>query len=229
MLLSDPIAKGKLSAYQRWEMTSFDERVPEVTRVSAENVAATNKIELDRLKLKAQKEGFAKGYEEGHQLGVGTGQKDMQLELAAFQKVSAQFNASIQQAEQIVAQEVLDLALDIAKAMLKSSLNINPELIIPIVEQAIASLPSVQQPAQLFLHPSDAELVKNKIGTELAETGWVVVADPHLNPGDCRIETLQNQINGSLQSRWQQLTTALGRDNRWMEQDPTHHHGEHRR
>jgi flagellar assembly protein FliH len=228
MLLSDPIAKGKLSAYQRWEMTSFDENQPEISKVSAENVAAANKTELDKLKLKAQKEGFAKGYEEGHQVGSGAGQKDMQLELAAFQKIGAQFNGAIQQAEQIVAQEVLDLALDIAKAMLKTSLKINPELIIPIVEQAIASLPSVQQPAQLFLHPTDAELVKNKIGTELSETGWIIVGDPHLNPGDCRIETLQNQINASLQSRWQQLTSALGRDNRWIEHDPAHH-GEHRR
>lgn len=226
--MSDPIAKGKLSAYQRWEMTSFDEVVPEASKAPTENVAAANKIELDKLKLKAQKEGFAKGYEEGHQVGSSAGQKDMQLELASFQKISTQFAASIQQAEHLVAQEVLDLALDIAKAMLKSSLIINPGLIIPIVEEAIAALPSVQQPAQLFLHPTDAELVKNKIGAELSETGWSVVSDPHLNPGDCRVETLKNQINASLPARWQQLVNALGRDNSWLEPDPARPSGDRR-
>jgi flagellar assembly protein FliH len=228
MLLSDPIAKGKLSAYQRWEMTSFEENKPVVNKAAAESLAAANKIELDKLKLKAQKEGFAKGFEEGHQLGVSTGQKDMQHELATFLKISSQFNQSIQQAEHIVAEEVLDLALDMAKAMLKSALNINPELIIPIVEQAIASLPSVQQPAQLFLNSKDAEIVKNHIGAELSEAGWAIVSDARMNPGDCRIETLNNQINASLQSRWQQLTDALGRNNGWYSGDPAHTN-EHRR
>lgn len=220
--MSDPVTKGKLSAYQRWEMTSFEEDRPVAKKLTAENLAAANKAELDKLRLKAQKEGFTKGFEEGHQLGVSTAQKDMQQELATFLTMSSQFNLAVQQAEQIMAQDVLDLALDVAKAMLKSALNINPELIIPIVEQAIASLPSVQQPAQLLLNPRDAELVKNHIGTELSETGWVIVPDPHLNQGDCRIETLKNQINASLPSRWQQLVDALGRNNGWYVGNPAH-------
>jgi len=222
MPLSDSIAKGKLSAYQRWEMTSFDEPKPVVGKAAVINTAVEYKDELDKLKLKAQKEGFAKGFEEGHQLGVSTGQKDMQLDLAAFLKVGTQFNQAIQQAEQLVAQDVLDLALDIAKAMLKNALKINPELVVPIVEQAIASLPSVQQPAQLFLHPMDADIVRNYLGEDLAKEGWVIVPEPHLARGDCRIETLKNQINASLPSRWQQLTDALGRDNGWYAGDPTH-------
>lgn len=222
MLLSDPIAKGKLSAYQRWEMTSFEEPKSVTNTVNAANLAVTNKIELDKLKLKAQKEGFALGFEEGHLLGLSTGQKDMQQELATFTAISSRFNLAIQQAEHIVAQEVLDLALDMAKAMLKRALIVNPEIIIPIVEQGIASLPSVQQPAQLFLHPKEAELVRNHIGDDLANAGWSIVPDPRMNPGDCRIETLKNQINASLAPRWQQLIDALGRNNEWYADDPAH-------
>ncbi|MET3106534.1 flagellar assembly protein FliH [Oxalobacteraceae bacterium GrIS 2.11] len=217
--MSDATSKGKLSAYQRWEMTSFEEPKPAAAKVSTEALLANNKAELDRLKLKAQKEGFAQGFEEGHKTGLGTGQLEMQHELATILKLSTQFNLGIQHAEQIVAQEVLDLALDIAKAMLKGALEIDPALIIPVIEQAIASLPSVQQPAQLFLNPKDAELVKQKVGAELGETGWVIVNDLHMNQGDCRIETLKNQIDASLQSRWQQLTDALGRDNSWYVRD----------
>ena len=217
--MSDATSKGKLSAYQRWEMTSFEEPKPAAAKVSTEALLANNKAELDRLKLKAQKEGFAQGFEEGHKTGLGTGQLEMQHELATILKLSTQFNLGIQHAEQIVAQEVLDLALDIAKAMLKGALEIDPALIIPVIEQAIASLPSVQQPAQLFLNPKDAELVKQKVGAELGETGWVIVNDLHMNQGDCRIETLKNQIDASLQSRWQQLTDALGRDSSWYVRD----------
>ncbi len=214
MPLSDTVAKGKLSAYQRWEMTSFEEKKPAGKGVS-ESVAAANRDELQQLKIRAQKEGFAKGFEEGHQAGLNTGMKDMQQQIADFSKIGTQFAASLQQAENIVAQDVLDLALDLAKAMLKNVLDINPELVIPIVQQAISGLPSVQLPAQLFLHPADATLVAAHIGDELDKAGWVIVNDPRLNRGDCRIETLQNQINASLSSRWKQLTDALGRNNNW--------------
>lgn len=215
MPLSDSTAKGKLSAYQRWEMTSFEDVKPKAT-----DAPAITKAELDAIRLTAQKEGFNKGFEEGHQSGLTTGLNEMKQQLSAFLALSTQFNSSLQQAEQIVAQEVLDLSLDLAKAMLKNAMLINPELIIPIVEQAIASLPSVQQPAQLFLNPKDAALVKNRLGEELGKTGWVIVPDSLLNQGDCRVETLKNQINASLQPRWKQLTDALGRDNAWYEPHP---------
>ena len=101
--------------------------------------------------------------------------------------------------------------------MLKSTINARPELMIPIVEQAIASLPLVQQPAQLFLHPDEAALLIEKKGAELSAAGWVIVPDAHLQHGDCRVETLTNQIDGALSSRWQSLTEALGRDNKWYD------------
>ena len=223
MPLSDSTAKGRLSAYQRWEMTSFDEvappSAPAPNKPTPESIAAA-KAEMDKLRQKAQKEGFNQGFEEGHQAGLTTGLNEMKQQLSSFLQVSTQFNSAIKQADQIVAQEVLDLALDLAKAMLKSAMQINPEVIIPVIEEAIASLPSMQQPAQLVLNPKDAALVKNQIGAELDETGWAIVPDPHMNQGDCRIETPKNQINASMATRWQQLTDALGRDNRWYAPHP---------
>lgn len=219
MPLSDPIPKGKMSAYQRWEMTSFEETKETNSKASSENIAAL-KSEMEKLRIKSQKEGFNKGFEEGHQAGMNTGLSEMEQQLTQFLKVSTQFNSSLQQAERIIAQDVLDLALDLAKAMLKQALEINPELIIPIVEQAIAALPSVQQPAQLFLNPKDAAVVKSQIGAELNRTGWAIIADPHMTLGDCRVETLKNQINASMQTRWQQLADALGRDNHWYAPHP---------
>lgn len=227
MRLSDLIAKGKLSAYQRWEMTSFEEEKGldgNATHHSAHTTAKVkssvlNQKELEELKIKVQKEGFSKGFNEGYQVGLQTSQQEcqqiLQQELTTFQHIGAQFTSSIQQAELLMAQDILDLAIDLAKAMLKNALSLNHELIIPIIQEAIASLPTLQQPAQLFLNPEDAPLVTKKIGAELTKAGWIIASDAHLKRGDCRIETLKNQINASLNTRWKQLTDALGRDNNW--------------
>ncbi len=210
---SDATAKGRLSAYQRWEMTSFEEPKP---AVSAESIAAA-KSEMEKIRLRMQKEGFNKGFEEGHQAGLNAGLDEMQQQLNAIVKIGDKIGGALQQADKILSQEVLDLALDLAKAMLKSALQIDPLVVIPIVEQAIASLPSVEQPAQIFLSPRDSTLVKSQIGEELAQSGWTILADPQLQPGDCRVETARNQINATMQTRWQQLSEALGRNNNWLD------------
>lgn len=214
---SDSTAKGHLSAYQRWEMTSFNEDVR--PKVSQESIAAA-KSEMDKIRQRAQKEGFNKGFEEGHQAGLNAGLNEMQQQLQAITQLGSQFNTSLQQAGSTLSQEVLDLALDLAKAMLKSALEIDPAVVIPIVEQAIASLPVIQQPAQLFLSPKDAALVKSQIGEELARTGWTVVIDPQLQQGDCRVETASNQVNASMSTRWEQLCEALGRSSQWHDNQP---------
>ena len=118
----------------------------------------------------------------------------------------------------MIAEEMLDLGLDLAKAMLKTALEIRPELVLPVVAEAIRYLPTLQQPALLFLHPEDAMLAREFIGEELTKAGWRVTEDVLLERGGCRVETPTNQIDGSMQVRWQRIAGALGKNSDWLAQ-----------
>ena len=115
----------------------------------------------------------------------------------------------------MIAQDMLELSLDLAKAMLKTALAARPELVLPIVSEAIRYLPTVQQPT-LTLNPDDAQLVRKHVGDELAKADWRVSEDPHLERGGCRIDTASNQIDASATSRWQRLANALGKESDWL-------------
>ena len=116
----------------------------------------------------------------------------------------------------MIAQNILDLALDLAKAMLKTTFTVHPEIVIPIVKESISYLPTLQQPALLFLNPEDLILIKNHMGEQLSHSGWQMLSDPQVERGGCRVETASNQIDASTSTRWQRITTALGRDTTWM-------------
>ena len=103
-----------------------------------------------------------------------------------------------------------------ARALLKSALAIRPELVIPIVREAVRYLPAVQQPALLFLNPDDAVLVNDQIGDELTKLGWQIAGDAKLTPGGCRVETANNQIDASLPARWQRLAASLSKESDWL-------------
>jgi flagellar assembly protein FliH len=210
--MSEPLPKEQQSAYQRWEMASFgDERAS--TRAA---VATVSEEELAAIREAARQQGFAQGMAQGHAAGLDIGRVDSAQEMLHLQQIAEAFGSEIARANEVIANEMLDLGLDLAKAMLKTALDVRPELVLPVVAEAIRYLPSLQQPALLFLHPEDARLARDFIGEELSKAGWRVSEDVNLDRGGCRVETPTNQIDGSIQTRWQRIAAALGKNNDWL-------------
>ncbi|TFW09623.1 flagellar assembly protein FliH, partial [Oxalobacteraceae bacterium OM1] len=164
----------------------------------------------------ALQQGYQEGLAQGHAEGMQAGRVQAAQELEHLREVTQNFGNEMAQANDTVANDMLNLALDLAKAMLKTALHVRPELVLPIVSEAIRYLPSLQQPALLFLNPADAELVRNHMADELAKSGWRVAEDAQLERGGCRIETATNQIDAAMPIRWQRIADALGKQSDWL-------------
>jgi hypothetical protein len=54
--------------------------------------------------------------------------------------------------------------------MVRTAFDGAPELILPVVREAVDYLPTLQQPALLVLNPEDALIVRGSIGHELEKT-----------------------------------------------------------
>jgi flagellar assembly protein FliH len=214
---SNVIPKEKLSAYQRWELASFNEEPKQELPATSEEVARANAATLAALREQAQRQGYEEGYAQGHAQGLQDGHVQAAQELEHLRQMMQSFSGDVMQANDVVANDLLSLALDFAKAMLKTSLRVKPELVLPIVSEAIRYLPSVQQPALLFLHPEDAVLVQEHMADELAKGGWRVAEDLQMERGGCRIETATNQIDAVPAVRWQRIADALGKHPDWFE------------
>lgn len=213
--MSSTLPKEQQSPYQRWELASFgDERESE--RASA-LPAAELAQQMAQARATAHAEGYAQGLMEGRAAGLKEGHLQAAQEIIHLQQIAETFGAEVAQANEVIADEMLDLALDLAKAMLKTALTVRPELVLPIVGEAIRYLPSLQQPALLFLHPDDAALVKDHMQDELNKAGWRVAEDAHMERGGCRVETASNQIDASTSTRWQRIAAALGKDLDWLQ------------
>lgn len=232
------LPKEQQTAYQRWEMTSFGDERPsavaareaaERVRAQAARAAATpvapppawpTEAELAALREQARAdghaEGLAAGRAEGRAEALALGQAETGRALAQLRDVAEAFGAALADADQRVANAVLELALQLAQAMLKAALPARPELILPLVREAIAALPALQLPAQLMLHPDDAAAVRAGLGDELTQDGWRVVDDPHIGRGGCRISTASNEVDAEAGARWQRLCHALGADLAWL-------------
>jgi flagellar assembly protein FliH len=176
--------------------------------------------ELAAIREEARQQGYEDGYAAGHEAGaaeaIEAGRAATEQMLDPLRAMAENFAESLRQADQLIANDVLELALHLAKGMLKNALQIKPELILPIVREAIEYLPVLQQPALLILNPEDAPVVREGIAEELDKGGWRVIEDPTIARGGCKVDTASNQIDATVQARWQRLTLALGKDSDWM-------------
>jgi flagellar assembly protein FliH len=217
------LPKEQQTAYQRWEMsTLFSDDASQAKRTEKAPSPAAEK--LASMLETTRKEAYLKGKQDGRQQGYLEGlQKGQEVSGAAEQKfleLSASFRESLNQADEKMANDLLKLALDIAKSMIKTTLSVDSTKIIPIVKEAIHYLPSVQQPARIMLHPEDAITVREHIGEELREGGWHIIEDDHVEQGGCMIETASNQIDASNATRWKRISKALGQPGEWGEEVP---------
>jgi flagellar assembly protein FliH len=229
--MSSVVPKEKQTAYQRWELASFDEARPaaasapgiapphEPGRLSGELLEKLN-AQAEGLRTEARQKGYAdgraEGYAAGRELGLAEGRAQATTEMQSLKQIAEAFGGEVAHANETIAEDLLALALDIAKAMLKTALQVNPDLVLPIVGEAVRYLPSLQQPALLFLHPEDVQVVNEHMHDELTKAGWRVAEDPHLERGGCRIETASNQIDASLGCRWERLAASLSKDSSWL-------------
>ena len=216
-MTSNVLPKEQMSAYQRWEMASFGDERPAATKESAAETERKNAEHLALLREQARLEGYAAGVEQGRVQALAEGRAAAAQDIEHLRRIAETFGVEVAQANELIAVDMLDLALDLSKAMLKTALTVRPQLVLPVVSEAIRYLPTLQQPALLFLHPEDAALVRSHMEDELTKAGWRVAEDAHLDRGGCRVETASNQIDASAPTRWQRIAAALGKESDWLE------------
>jgi flagellar assembly protein FliH len=203
-VVTPAVAPEKLTAWQRWEAPNLDAS----GGLRTDGVALPTAAQIEGIQRQAREEGYQNGYAEGIQKAAQENQRLADL-LGAFE----------QQADEQVAQELLDLSLDIARQMLHQALKVNPELLLGVVREAIATLPHFNQGAHLVLHPDDATLVRQRMGEQLSHSGWKIFEDARIERGGARIETANSQIDASLETRWKRVVAALGQDTSWLIQE----------
>ena len=212
--------------WQRYEMASFgDNRPTAVARAAAEKSARialqhqlSEQIAHSRNQARDEghAEGHAAGFDIGHAEGLAQGRIDAAAEREQLSQLLLGLNAELAEANRTVSKDLMALALDVAKAMLKTALPVRPELVLSVIEDAIAHLPTMQPSSVLALHPDDFTLVQSQVGAGLSANGWRLQPDPSIERGGCRIETGSNQVDADTGTRWQRIAAALQLNDNWL-------------
>lgn len=209
--------KDQQTAYERWEMSQFSETDSSISAAKARRRdGLADSKEVSKIFEGVRQEAYNKGVQEGFAVGMAKARQQSIIEKEHFVKLTHSFNEALEQADEQIAEEVLSLALDIAKSMLKAKLNIDPAAVLPVVVDAIHYLPYVQKPARILVHHDDAQIIREYLGDEIASQQWQILEDSNIERGGCLVETGANQIDASNEVRWKRISDALAQNNNWL-------------
>lgn len=224
-------SSSKLTAWERWELASFDEPAkkieeplpPDIVEVSAPEVHFPTAEEIDQIYQQAREEGLTKGleegrktgYEAGYKTGYEEGQAKANSEAKRFSQIATKLESGLAELESAVADELLSLSIALARDVIRQELGAHPETLLVVVREALAQLP--HQHAAIYLHPDDASLLRSYAGDQLSHAGHRIHEDSKLKRGDCLLEAGGTQVDATVAMRWQRVLEGLGISAAWDE------------
>ena len=224
-------------AYRRWQLPSFDEPlmpapVDDTPALAAEpepeplppepvfeapvelepeipipepHIHLPTADEIERIHEEARKEGYDAGYEEATARG--------RMEAMQLHGLVQSLENAMTSLDQEVADEILAVAIEVARQMVRHSLAHNPESVAELIREALLQLP--QAHAMVHLNPEDLAMVRDYLGEQLTHGGHRLVEDASIARGGARIEAAGSQIDATLQTRWRRIMDNLGRNVLW--------------
>ena len=187
--------------------------------------AGPSEQELQALIQQAADEAHQRGLEDGLQQAQEQAQQEMddylhgQGAAAAkrLEQVAQRYEASLGEMQQFMAQEVLALACDIARQVVRRELAQPAQAMLPVVREALETLQNETRPATVRLHPDDWALLEAPLRQQFPAARIQWQADTSVQPGDCMVESAGMVVDGTLDKRWRRAIAALGLTQAWKE------------
>jgi|SRR5690554_6047479 flagellar assembly protein FliH len=177
--------------------------------------------ELERMqeeaRAEAHREGYASGQAEGREAGYQAGYKEgyeggreqARAEAERLAGMVQDLERSFTELDTQITEELMGLALALARKMVHDTLSTRPDTIADTVRSALQELP--QSHARIRLHPDDAALARELLGEQLAHGEHRLVEDPTLTRGGCLVEAGGTQVDATVETRWRRIVESMGR------------------
>jgi flagellar assembly protein FliH len=114
---------------------------------------------------------------------------------------------------------VLDLAVSLARQVVRQELNADPNALLPVVREALGMLMADGKVKVVKLNPQDLDLFRGPLQEEFDDSTIKWLADGTVAPGDCMVESAGMVIDGGLAKRWERAVASLGVTAPWEDQD----------
>lgn len=201
------------TAFERWELPALLEQaeIDEDARL-VEQLPTLDEIE--KIRADAHEEGFKAGKKQGIENGLKEGEKLTQQKITALLNG---FSQPLQEQDDRLEQVLLDMTLQLTKAIIRRELCIDSDTVNKIILEVFDHVEAEEGKFRVQLNPTDVKGVAYFLEKEYSgETSYQLIADRQISQGGCIIRSeahyvdaqIETQINKMLDEVYSQKNTA---------------------
>ena len=164
---------------------------------------------IEKIQKQAYKEAYDEGLANGYKEGITKSKTELEPHIQLLKNALNELSKPFAQLDQEVELQLTELAIIIARQLVRREIKTDPGQVIAIVREAILALPSAAKKVYVHLHPEDLELVKSKLTASEPESYWRLMEDPTLSRGDCKVMTDSSTIDATVERRLSSLVANL--------------------
>jgi flagellar assembly protein FliH len=164
--------------------------------VSARELETIVRHAADDGRREGYDEGFARGrqegYEAGHAEGLAAGRKYLEEAAGRFAGLLESLHKPLLGQDEALREAMLEVTAQIARAVVRAELVIQPQAVAHVIEEALAALPLGARNVRVYVSPADRTLLEDFGAGEAVP---VLLSDAALAPGDCRVEAAESLVD----------------------------------
>lgn len=180
---------------------------------------------LSAQRQQAHDAGYAEGYTQGHAQGLLQAQRQINDYQNQQGRETAQqlatvvetARAQLDNGEQLAAQAVLDIAVELARQVLRHEIAGNPNALLPVIREALGQLFADSRAVQIRMHPLDLDVLQDAVREEFPNLPLTLQGDAAITRGGCMVEAGGTVVDGRLEKRWLNAISRLGHNGAWEE------------
>jgi flagellar assembly protein FliH len=173
--------------------------------------------EIEDVERRAYEEAFAQGREAGLAAARAESQKavdQLKTQVAKLEKVLTTLDQPLKEMNEQVEQQLMTLALTIARQLVRRELKTDPAQVIAIIRETVSLLPAAARDVRVHLHPEDAAVVRERLAAPTADRAWTIIEDPVMTRGGCKVTTDTALIDARVETRLNEVISAMLGDER---------------
>jgi flagellar assembly protein FliH len=186
---------------------------------AAETPPAASTPDVHELVREARQSGYQDGYRNG--LAALEGYKQTQAaQMSAYMSdqvgvLASDFHHRLESLEQQLAGRIAGVALELARQVVRSELQQNPEVVMEVAEQTLTTLLASARQIVLRMNPDDHAMAQAQLAQVLAARGARMVPDASITRGGCIVESDIAIVDASVEARWELAAASMGHNAPW--------------
>jgi flagellar assembly protein FliH len=149
-----------------------------------------------------KEQGFEEGLEEGRKDGLEKGEVQINAQIQLWTELLNSLQNPVSGVEEELEKELVLLAVSLAKAVIRSEIKNNSDIIFQALSEGLKVLPINEKTYQIHINPEDIQLINEHFSeSEIEKHNWNLIETPHLQRGGCEIVTNTNAVDVTVERR----------------------------